>query len=145
MTQLHVVWKNVLEKQTTPSGKPYSLPNNVSPSNLTARDLQRAVIYATRLDVNWTSRDPIAFSHTDFIVDTPATYVQIAFLLPFQGGRYLLAISGGKTVSIWHLEPALRGSRRILSWETPGAILDAVPNSDSQDRATIALSYTTNQ
>ncbi len=145
VTQLHVVWKNVLEKQIIPSGKPLSLPSNVSLSQLSVGDLQTAAVYAARLDHTWASRVPIAFSHTEFVVDTPATYVQIAFLLPGQGGKYLLTINGGNIVSIWYLEPALRRSWKMLSWETLGSILDAVPNTDSRDRATIALSYIANR
>ena len=100
VTQLHVVWKNVLEKQIIPSGKPLSLPSHVSLSSLSAHDLQMAAIYAARLDHNWTSRAPIAFSHTELVVNTPMTPIWIAFLLPGHGGKYLLTINGRNTVSI---------------------------------------------
>ncbi|KAF8316482.1 uncharacterized protein EI90DRAFT_3158884 [Cantharellus anzutake] len=145
VTRLHAVWKNVLEKQIIPSGESLSLPSGVLLSDLSVGELKQAAIYAARLQRNWASEVPRVFTYTEFPVAVPSAYVQIAFLLPGQGGKYLLTISGGNVVSIWHLEPNLRRSRRILIWGTSGAIVKAVPNSDSGDRATIALSHVADQ
>ncbi len=143
VTQLHVVWKNVLENQIIPSGNPLYLPSHASLSKLSARDLQMAAIYAACLDHNWASGAPIVFSRIGIIVDRLWTPVEIAFLLPGQSGKYLLTVhhDGCYTVSIWYLLPGLRKFCQMLSWETLGPIKDVVPNTDSRDRATIAISW----
>ncbi|KAF8331370.1 uncharacterized protein EI90DRAFT_3154615 [Cantharellus anzutake] len=145
VTQLHAVWKSVLENQIIPSGRSVPLPSNAPLSAHSARDLKQATIYSMRLGRNWTSAEPRAFARTQFYIGAPATYVQITFFIPGHGGKYLLAVSGGNRVSIWHLGLDLKRTWKILGWNIQGAIVDAVPNSDSGARATIALSYVANQ
>ncbi|KAF8316474.1 uncharacterized protein EI90DRAFT_3158879, partial [Cantharellus anzutake] len=143
VTQLHTVWKNVLEKRIIPSGQSVSLPSNVPLSDQSALDLKRAAIYAARLEHNWTSVTPRVFARTQFYIGP--SRVNSTFFIPGHSGKYLLTVSGGDEVSIWYLEPDLRRSWKILNWNIQGVISNAVPNSDGWARATIALSHTSDR
>ncbi|KAF8335726.1 uncharacterized protein EI90DRAFT_250151 [Cantharellus anzutake] len=142
VTQLHTVWKNVLEKHIIPSGQSISLPSNVPLPDQSALDLKRAAIYAARLEHNWTSVTPRIFTRTQFCT---ASRVNRTFFIPGHSGKYLLTVSGGDEVSIWYLEPDLGRSWKILDWNVQGTVIDAVPNSDGWARATMALSHTSDR
>jgi hypothetical protein len=136
---MRTVWLSAIHRRILPNGLSLPLPHDVPLSRLSAVGLKAAAIYVVRLDLNWKSPRARPSKLLELSPETPAAYVQFAFLVPGTAGRCLMTVTGGTMISFWELDSRLRRSKRVGGWTVEGSIVDVVCNSDPTDPATIGI------
>ncbi|KAF9512540.1 hypothetical protein BS47DRAFT_1486216 [Hydnum rufescens UP504] len=139
ITEMRTVWLSAIHRRILSNGLSLPLPHDVPLSQLPAAGLKAVAIYVVRLDLNWKSPRARPCKLLELSPETPAVYVQFAFLVPGTAGRCLLTVTGGSMISFWELDSRLRRSKRVGGWTVEGSIVDVVCNSDPTDPATIGV------